>query len=112
MLATFIQSDQYLTSLINHLKEIVYRMRVGNSTPQTNVIIKLKETCAPKTPAMKKKVKNCRSEPPPSTSHSKHKNHRNSPSLSAKELSINNLRDEIHLRFRHQVFLLICQQLK
>ncbi|MBW0531990.1 hypothetical protein O181_071705 [Austropuccinia psidii MF-1] len=86
--AALMQSQQSLTSLINNLKEDVDRMKVSNSTPKTNVRMKVKETCVPKTPASQKKFQRSKSEPPQATSNPQQKSHK--PSLNSSSQNITN----------------------
>ncbi|MBW0512869.1 hypothetical protein O181_052584 [Austropuccinia psidii MF-1] len=84
--ATLIQSQQSLTSLKNSLKEDVDRMKVSNSTPKTNLRMKVEETCVPKNTASQKKFKLSKSEPPQATSNPQQKSYKPSPNSSSQKI--------------------------
>ncbi|MBW0516105.1 hypothetical protein O181_055820 [Austropuccinia psidii MF-1] len=84
--ATLIQSQKSLTSLVNNLKEDVDRRNISNSTTKNNLRMKVKETCVPKTPAIQKKFKCSKSEPPQATSNPQHKSHKPIPNSSSQNI--------------------------
>ncbi|MBW0591095.1 hypothetical protein O181_130810 [Austropuccinia psidii MF-1] len=85
MLATLIQSQKLLTSLINILKEDVDRMKVITSNPCPNVRIKVKDSQIQKPQASQKKLHCAKYEPPSSFSPSPYKNHKPSPPSSSQK---------------------------
>ncbi|MBW0586867.1 hypothetical protein O181_126582, partial [Austropuccinia psidii MF-1] len=62
-------------------------MKVSNSTPKPNVIMKVKETCIPKTPSSQKKFQLSKPEPLQATSNPQHKSPKPSPNSSLQKIT-------------------------